>query len=155
MKNLRQHSTWNEELDRRCKGLRETIKATASLAGEDNILVAKIVRLEPKKGGSGVQLHVDVYPNVVNVLLPIRAPVGKSFLYVNGAGVIPFETGEPIVFNPSFLHAAWNDSEEVTRYVYNIAVSTAASQATTRLSTTCISHLTLSGSTSIAPKPRA
>ena len=132
-RNLANHSTWSRELDRRCQGLRETIRATAGLAGEENVLVAKIVRLEPKRGGSGVQLHVDVYPNVVNVLIPIRAPKDKSFFYINGGGVIPFETGEPLVFNPSFLHAAWNDSEDVTRYVYNIAVSTGSFGSLKRL----------------------
>ena len=130
--NLSDHATWNEELEKRCQGLKKTIDATAALAGEDNILVAKIVRLEPKKGGSGVQLHVDIYPNVVNVLIPIRAPKMQSFFYINGGGVIPFETGEPIIFNPSFLHAAWNDSEESTRYVYNIAVSTGSCGAIKR-----------------------
>ena len=43
------------------------------------------------------------------------------------------ETGEPLVFNPSFLHAAWNDSEDVTRYVYNIAVSTGSFGSLKRL----------------------
>lgn len=123
-RNLAKHSTWNEELEKRCRGLQETIKATAGLAGQENVVVAKIVRLEPKRGGSGVQSHVDIYPNVLNILLPIHAPMNKSFFYIRGGGIIPFKTGEPIVFNPSFLHAAWNDSEDCTRYVYNVAVST-------------------------------
>lgn len=130
--NLKQHDHAES------KRLRGTIEATANLRGPENVMVSKLVRLNGQKGGTGVQLHVDIYPNVVNVLVPIRAPKNNSFLYVKQHGILPFKQGEPIVFNPSFLHAAWNDSES-TRYVYNIGISTGSGGAFKRW---CAYHYT-------------